>query len=94
MDHSFCHTQRQSTEILLLLIAVLHVLLQVELQVTSLRVVSRAAALPFELMDAARSEVRRMPLSLLPLLVLLLLLLLLLSAWCVHQQQAAGICSS
>eukprot|EP00878_Enallax_costatus_P016449 GHUV01017254.1.p1 GENE.GHUV01017254.1~~GHUV01017254.1.p1 ORF type:complete len:473 (+),score=150.41 GHUV01017254.1:342-1760(+) len=28
----------------------------VELQVTSLRVVSRAAALPFELMDAARSE--------------------------------------
>lgn len=32
--------------------------LQVELQVTSVRVVSRAGALPFELMDAARSEVR------------------------------------
>lgn len=31
---------------------------QVELQVTGIRAVSRAAVLPFELVDAARSEVR------------------------------------
>jgi hypothetical protein len=34
-----------------------YVSVQVELQVTSIRVVSRAAALPFELVDAARSDV-------------------------------------
>jgi hypothetical protein len=37
--------------------SVVRVPLQVELQVTSIRVVSRAAALPFELVDAARSDV-------------------------------------